>query len=84
MKKKVFLIGALVALSMSAMFVACNNNAPVQGCTCTIKESGEPAVTDYFTLQEMAGYGATTCSGFASALQGAYASHGMYATVSCR
>lgn len=86
MKKNVFLIGALVMIAMSAMFVGCKENAPVQGCTCTATDHGEIIHSnEYFTLQEMAAYGATTCSGFASALQGALISHGETGvTWSCR
>ena len=54
MKKKFFLIGALVAVSLSVMFVACNNNTPQNGCICTAtsKEDGEKETWKY-TLDEM-------------------------------
>ena len=39
MKKKIFLVGALVAIAMSAMFVSCNGDDQNQSngnlCTCT-------------------------------------------------
>ena len=84
MKKKFFLIGALVMIAMSAMFVGCKGQ--VQGCTCTAYEHGQIIHSnEYFTLQEMAAYGATTCNGFASALTGALISHGdTGVTWSCR
>ena len=84
MKKKFFLIGALVAMSMSAMFVACEkDNGLSKGCTCTTYEGGE-TTTDYISPTEMMGYGASTCSALASALQGAYLSHGISASVTCK
>ena len=35
MKKKIFLVGALVAIAMSAMFVSCNGDGNGNLCTCT-------------------------------------------------
>ena len=53
MKKKFFLVGALVAMSMSAMFVACSDqNEPTNGCKCVVKAYGvESNIT--VTLDEM-------------------------------
>ncbi len=84
MKKKFFLVATLVVLSMSAMFVACEKDKGLEkGCTCTTYEEGETS-TDYISPTEMMGYGASTCSALASALQGAYLSHGINASVNCQ
>ena len=69
MKKKFFLVGALVAMSMSAMFVACNGNNPTNGCECTYSYQGE-SETARITLAEMKEYyGVTTCSALASTIE---------------
>ena len=84
MKKKFFLIGALVAMSMSAMFVACNGkNEPTNGCTCTIRESDGSQSREYFSKMDMAEVGATTCGELASAVRGMYGSQGMSVTIMC-
>ena len=62
MKKKFFLVGALVAMSMSAMFVACNNNAPANGCKCAITFKGEDMGTETIDLQQMKEWNVATCS----------------------
>lgn len=75
MKKKFFLIGALVAMSMSAMFVACSKNDQngadeLKGCTCEyyIPEMGATD-TSYFSLSEMKSqYGANTCAELTQAI----------------
>ncbi len=78
MKKKIFLVSALVAMAMGVMFVGCKDKNAASdtnsnGCTCTFDGgSGE-----FITKSEMQGYGASTCSELAAALRGAYASHGM-------
>ena len=69
MKKKFFLVGALVVMSMSAMFVACNGNNPTNGCECTATIMGE-SQTGRITLTEMKdNYGVTTCSALASTIE---------------
>ena len=85
MKKKFFLIGALVAMSMSAMFVACEkkDNGLEKGCNCTFYEEGE-TWTEYISPAEMMNYGATSCSALASALQGAHRSHGITVSINCQ
>lgn len=56
MKKRFFLIGALVVMSMSAMFVACNQNPPTNGCICTAtSRDGEKEIISY-TLEDMIVY----------------------------
>lgn len=87
MKKKFFLIGALVAMSMSAMFVACNNksNEQVEGCTCTVTDRDGYGNTFYLNFVEMAAYGARTCNELAAALRAAHAVTGNdVPTVNCR
>lgn len=74
MKKKIFLVGALVAVAMSSMFVACaDKNAPsdnekvIAGCRCTYQVEGEERET--FELSKDSRDfpdGITTCEGFAS------------------
>ena len=68
MKKKFFLIGALVVMSMSTMFVACNQNTPTNGCKCSYYEEGELTGTYRVTLAMMKeGYGITTCTALEAA-----------------
>lgn len=74
MKKKFFLVGALVAMSMSAMFVACSKDEKqeneLKGCTCEyyIPEMGATE-TSYFPLSEMKSqYGANTCAELTQAI----------------
>ena len=88
MKKKFFLVGALVTMSMGAMFVACNGkNEPSSssntGCNCMIRESDGSQSNEFFSKMDMADVGATTCGEMASAIKGMYGSHGMSATVIC-
>ena len=83
MKKTMICVSAIMALAVGTMFVACKSNGPVDGCTCTFVEDGE-TTTHSVNSAEMMGYGATTCSGYASAIQGAHAAHGRKVSVSCR
>ena len=83
MKKKFFLVGALVAIAMSAMFVACSDkNGASNGCDCTIRDSYGSSV-EHFSKGEMAEVGATTCGELAAAVRGMYGSQGEYVSVSC-
>ena len=75
MKKQIFLVGALVAVAMSSMFVACaDKNTPddktkvVAGCTCTYQAEGEERETFEIGLNDMPN-GITTCDGFAEYYQ---------------
>ena len=55
MKKKFFLVAALVVMSMTAMFVSCKKNGSIEnGCTCTMKDysTGETE-TEFITAKEM-------------------------------
>lgn len=62
MKKKFFLVSALVAMAISAMFVACNQNTPTNGCICTYTEEGQKQ-TIRITFEEMVDYyNVTTCA----------------------
>ncbi|MGM9838284.1 MAG: hypothetical protein ACI30A_07360 [Paludibacteraceae bacterium] len=72
MKKQIFLVGALVAVAMSSMFVACaDKNTPddktktIAGCTCTFQEEGEERETFEFTYSELVDLGLdrTSCKG---------------------
>lgn len=89
MKKKFFLVGALVAMSMSTMFIACSKNDQntpsdgSDGCNCTIRESDGSQSREYFSKMDMAEVGATTCGELSSAIRGMYGSHGMNVTVLC-
>jgi hypothetical protein len=87
MKKKFLLVSVLVAMSMSAMFVACSgknepSSSSINGCTCMIRDS-DGSSNEYFSKADMADVGATTCGELASAIRGMYGSHGMSVTVSC-
>ena len=82
MKKKFFLIGALVTISMSAMFIACSSkNAPINGCNCAVRIDGvlvEPNTP--FSLEDMKYYGNfSSCDAFAAAYAkaGSYSGHTM-------
>ena len=86
MKKKFFLVGALVAMSMSAMFVACSKddkNEPTNGCKCVVKANGvESNIT--VTLDEMKQYyDVSTCNALASKYQSPASAAGMNMSVSC-
>ena len=74
MKKKIFLVSALVVMAMSAMFVACNskdkNEPELKGCTCEyyIVSLGE-SDTAYFSITEMKSqFGASTCAELTQAI----------------
>lgn len=83
MKKKIFLVSALVAMAMSTMFVACNSNSPTNGCTCTLSFQGETE-TESISLAEMKEYGYKTCSDVAADLKAELRKEGMSGVnVSC-
>lgn len=74
MKKKIFLVSALVVMAMSAMFVACDskdkNEPELKGCTCEyyIVSLGE-SDTAYFSITEMKSqFGASTCAELTQAI----------------
>ena len=62
MKKKFFLIGALVAISLSVTFIACAD-APLIGCECSVRlADGQSTTPLMFTRQEMKDqYGVSSC-----------------------
>ena len=73
MKKKIFLVSALVAMAMSTMFVACNQNTPsdpssedskpANGCICTVTDKEGQKETIRVEFNDMVDYyQATTCS----------------------
>ena len=91
MKKKFFLVGTLVVMAMSAMFVACSNknevtNDAANGCTCTIRDSSGYQDTDKFSAMDMKEMGATTCGELATAVKAMYMMSDDYsnATVICK
>ena len=86
MKKKFFLIGALVAMSMSVMFVACSKNdqnTASDGCDCTINDGYGPT-REHFSKGDMAQMGATSCAELTGVLRGMYVSHDQSASISCQ
>lgn len=68
MKKKFFLVGALVAMSMSAMFVACSSKNEASDlsstrCICTVVDSYGDSTTESFDLADAnARWGVSSCS----------------------
>ena len=84
MKKKFFLIGTLVAMSMSVMFIACSSkNAPTNGCTCTFRYDGETE-TGSIPIEDIKNYyNVSTCEAFASKYQSEARANGMNMSVSC-
>lgn len=66
MKKQIFLVGALVAIAMSSMFVACaDKNVPtptsIDGCSCSLTSEGEKE-TFSLTMSEIEEqYGVKSC-----------------------
>lgn len=70
MKKKIFLVSALVAMAMSAMFVSCkkdSKNEPsggdINGCKCTIYWEDGETDTEKISIDDMKEYyDVTSCS----------------------
>lgn len=75
MKKQIFLVGALVAIAMSSMFVACaDKNAPtptsVDGCSCSITYEDGDKETVSFSKSEMEDdYDVKSCEKLAKTLK---------------
>ena len=86
MKKKFFLVGALVAMSMSAMFVACSKNdqngaSDSTRCICTVVDSYGDSTTESFDLADAnARWGVSSCSACTPFVK----EQNPYASVSCR
>lgn len=80
MKKKFFLVGALVAISLSVTFIACAD-APLIGCECSVRlTDGQSTTPLMFTRQEMKDqYGVSSCVDLAKSLLGQYSG----GTVNC-
>ena len=71
MKKKL-LVSAMIVMAMSAMFVACNQNTPTNGCICTYTVDGQKQ-TERMTFEDMVDYyQASTCAELQSYLPPAY------------
>ena len=85
MKKKFFLIGALVAMSMSAMFVACKGgNNPTNGCKCTATYEDGETRTESITLAVMKEeFGITSCAELATLQKQQAELRGISASVTC-
>lgn len=80
MKKTMLFVSAVVVMAMSAMFVACsNNNAPVNGCTCTLSYQGQTE-TQSITLAEMQENGWKTCGDIVAAFNQEAAGSGVSMT----
>ena len=73
MKKQIFLVGALVAIAMSSMFVACaDKNAPtsVDGCSCSVTDEYGDKETISYSKSEMEDYyDVKTCEKLAKVLK---------------
>ncbi|MBQ6985019.1 MAG: hypothetical protein IJQ20_08875 [Paludibacteraceae bacterium] len=67
MKKKIFVVGALAIIAMSAMFMACSGKNEPTGCTCVL-DNGDRIYASPYEMQQM---GMTSCAQFAAALGGA-------------
>lgn len=66
MKKKVFLVSAIVAMAMSVMFVSCKEEV-INGCTCTTSVPNEaPEVVNVSASDMKSEFGVTTCSALAT------------------
>ena len=74
MKKKIFLVSALVAMAMSVMFVSCKDNqTPENGCKCKLYYDGEKLGTEKIHLDDMEDYfDVKTCSKLEKALKEDY------------
>lgn len=82
MKKKFFLVSALVVMSMSAMFVACEGSKPTNGCICTITDKDGEKETLRLTFEEMVDYyQATTCGELTTVIKDYIPASG---TVACK
>ena len=69
MKKKVFLVSAIVAIAMSVMFVSCKEEV-INGCTCSISIPEKAPIVKSVSASEMKSeVGVTTCSALATNLR---------------
>lgn len=70
MKKKIFLVSALVAFAVGVMFVSCNQNEPsnsgggaTEGCTCTYQVPGfGSSSTSTYSASKLNELGVSSCS----------------------
>lgn len=72
-------------MAMSAMFVACSENAPTNGCLCKLSD-GRSNAEGQVTLSEMTSYWkVSTCKELTAAiLQDAKDEGAAYASVNCK
>jgi len=81
MKKKIFLVGALVAFAMGAMFISCDGGDLQNGCTCDMTSNDGSTFTTTYTQSEMeASYGASSCGELLTKI----VESGAYTTARCR
>lgn len=81
MKKQILLVGTIIAMTISAMFMGCKskndaddstgNSKPENGCKCTFyDEDNEKMGTEKFDLDDMEDYyDVTTCSKLLKAIK---------------
>ena len=70
MKKKIFLVSALIAMAMGVMVVSCKDkneaedkSEDINGCKCTFYYDGEKGGSEKFDIDEMEDYWeASTCA----------------------
>ena len=68
MKKKIFLVGTLVAIAMSAMFISCEkkdsvSKEEINGCKCSYYADGEKYTGVRVEIEDMEDYlGVSSCS----------------------
>ena len=92
MKKKIFLVSALVLMAMGAMFVSCKKGSIKNGCTCTMSD-GYYTETEFITgaeMQEVAdeiaeyyNVAITTCSDYSDFVM-RYWGMSDYGTIKCK
>ena len=69
--KKVFILGAIMLMGVSATFVSCKKDSIENGCTCTATVDGEPA-TQEATKAQLEELDIKSCSAFAAYLKEQY------------
>ncbi len=63
--KKLFILGAIMLMGVSATFVSCKKDSVENGCTCTVSYMGESRSVDY-TAAEVKAEGYNSCSAIAA------------------
>ena len=84
MKKKIYFVGTLLMVAMSAMFVSCSKNTPSNGCKCTMEIYGEKETFAVTTPEMINEYGVQSCGALTNLVKDDLAADGMAsAKVSC-